>query len=44
MLKVDASHFRWRNQLSTFRAYRIERRPHFFEIDLLPAGDGSGQF
>ena len=33
MLKVDTSHFRGRNHLSTFRAYRIERCPHFFKID-----------
>jgi hypothetical protein len=24
------------NQISTTRAYRIERRPHLFEIDLPP--------
>jgi hypothetical protein len=34
MLKVDAPHFGRRNHLSTFRAYVIKRRPHFFEIDL----------
>ena len=33
-LKVDAPHLGRRNQLSTFRAYRIERCLHFFEIDL----------
>jgi hypothetical protein len=35
-LKVNAPHFCGRDHLSTFRAYRIERRPHFFEIDLPP--------
>jgi len=28
------------NELPAFRAYGIERRHHFFEIDLLPAGHG----
>jgi hypothetical protein len=30
------------NQLSTFWAYRIERRPHFFEIYLARSWHGSG--
>jgi len=33
-LTVDAPHLSGRNQPSTFRAYRIERRLHLFEIDL----------
>jgi hypothetical protein len=33
-LKVDTAHLGRRNQSSTFGAYRIERCPHFFEIDL----------
>ena len=33
MLKVDAPHLGGRNQRSTFRTDRSERRPHFFEID-----------
>jgi hypothetical protein len=33
-LKVDAPHIGRRNQSSAFRAYRIERRPHLFQIDL----------
>jgi|HubBroStandDraft_6_1064221.scaffolds.fasta_scaffold08282_4 hypothetical protein len=39
-LKVDAPHIGRRNQSSAFRAYRIERRPHLFEINLLTAGHG----
>jgi hypothetical protein len=33
-LKVDAPNLGRRNQSSAFRAYRIERCPHFFSIDL----------
>jgi hypothetical protein len=29
-IKVNAAHFCRRNRLSAFRAYGIERRPHFF--------------
>jgi hypothetical protein len=41
-LKVDAAHPWRRNQASTFRAYRIEGRPHFFEINLPRSRHGSG--
>ena len=41
-LKVDPPHLSGRNQPSTFRAYGIERQPHLFEINLLPAGHGLG--
>src|SRR5580692_4526271 len=43
-LKVDAPHLGGRNQLSTFRAYRIERCLHFFEIDLPRAWHDLGHF
>jgi hypothetical protein len=39
-LKVDAPHLGGRGRTSAFGAHVIERGPHLFEIDLLPAWHG----
>jgi hypothetical protein len=43
-LKINPLHLGGCNDLPAFRAKRVERRQHFFEIDLLSAGHGSEDF